>query len=157
MYDDSTHSKARSIREIAATPERVFDAWLDPELLGRWMFGPGVRDEEIIHLHVNPIPGGTFSFLVLRGGVEVDHVGEYLSIARPNHLSFTWGVRQEGPIQFSRILVEFRPGDVGCEMSITHEMHEDWAAYTEQATAAWTHMSAMLAKCLEGDAPSTSG
>lgn len=147
---------AKIMRHIAATPERVFDAWLDPELLGRWMFGPAVRDEEVIRLQVNPVPGGTFSFLVRRENGEIDHVGEYLSISRPNHLSFTWGVRQQGPVQFSRIVVELKPVETGCNMTITHVMHEDWAAFTEQATAAWTHMSAMLAKCLEGDAPPTS-
>ena len=34
--------------------ERVFDAWLDVDLLGRWMFGPAVREEHIVRLGPAP-------------------------------------------------------------------------------------------------------
>jgi uncharacterized protein YndB with AHSA1/START domain len=34
------------VRRFSASPERVFDAWLDPAMVGRFMFGPGLRDEE---------------------------------------------------------------------------------------------------------------
>lgn len=34
--------------------------------------------------------GGRFSFLVLRGGEEIDHVGEYIALERPRRLAFTW-------------------------------------------------------------------
>jgi len=33
---------ARVTRHFTASPERVFDAWLDPHMLGTWMFGPCV-------------------------------------------------------------------------------------------------------------------
>ena len=33
-----------------ASPERVFDAWLDPKLIDGWMFGPSQRDEEVIRV-----------------------------------------------------------------------------------------------------------
>ena len=34
-------------RRFHAPADRVFDAWLNREMLGRWMFGPAIRDEEI--------------------------------------------------------------------------------------------------------------
>ena len=68
-------------RRFNASSQRVFDAWLDPNMLSRWMFGPSVRDEEIVSLSLDPRPGGAFSFVVRRDGREINHVGEYLEIA----------------------------------------------------------------------------
>jgi uncharacterized protein YndB with AHSA1/START domain len=79
-------------REFDASPERVFDAWLNPDLVGRWMIGPALREETVLRIAVDPRAGGRFSFLVLRDGQEIDHVGEYLVLARPHRLVFTWGV-----------------------------------------------------------------
>src|SRR5207244_4104921 len=66
-----------------ASPERVFDAWLDPTLIDGWMFGPSQRDEEVVRISVDPRVGGSFSFLVRRQGEEIDHVGEYIELDRP--------------------------------------------------------------------------
>ena len=46
-------------QRISAPPERVYDAWLDPALLGSWMFGPRFRDEELISIPVDARLGGT--------------------------------------------------------------------------------------------------
>ncbi len=66
----------RVTRRFTASAERVFDAWLDTALLGMWMFGPPLRDEEVLRLTLEPRVGGSFSFLVRRQGQEIDHVGE---------------------------------------------------------------------------------
>ncbi|HEY1036167.1 MAG TPA: SRPBCC family protein [Pseudoxanthomonas sp.] len=85
-----------SVQRVFPVPaERVFDAWLTPRLLGQWMFGPGVRDEKVLRLDVDPRVGGRFSMLVERDGTRIDHVGEYLVIDRPHRLSFTWGIAGE--------------------------------------------------------------
>ena len=53
---------------FTASAERVFDAWLDVAWIGRWMFGPVVRDERIVRLVLEPKVGGKFSFVVNRQG-----------------------------------------------------------------------------------------
>ena len=78
-------------RRFAAPAERVFDAWLEPKLVAQWMFGPSLRDEEIVRIAIDPRVGGLFSFVVRRQGQEIDHVGEYLEIDRPRRLAFTLG------------------------------------------------------------------
>ena len=80
-------------RRFSASAEQVFDAWLDPAMIGQWMFGPKLRDEEIVSLKVDAQVGGRFSFVVRREGKELDHVGKYLEIDRPRRLVFTWGDR----------------------------------------------------------------
>jgi uncharacterized protein YndB with AHSA1/START domain len=74
-------------REIAATAETLFDAWLDPESLGAWM-RPGVRTET--HAETDPREGGDFRIVMVRDGSEILHRGTYREIERPSRLVFTW-------------------------------------------------------------------
>lgn len=136
--------RVRVSRIFDARPERVFDAWLDPEVLGKWMFGPSVREEEIVHLKTDPRVGGTFSFLVRRGGAEIDHVGMYRIIDRPNRLAFTWGVAGDSE-DASLVTVEFRATPSGCALTLSHEMAATWADFAEQAQASWSTMLDALA------------
>jgi len=140
---------AHVTRHIEAAPERIFDAWLDPDLLGQWMFGPNVREEEILHFNVNPMVGGSYSFLVRRGHAESDHIGEYLEIDRPRRLVFTWGVRQDEGTEFSRIIVEVTPSEGGTELRIAQEMTPNWADFVDHAEGAWQRMADALARVLE--------
>lgn len=64
---------------IEATPEVVFDYLVDVEKLLRWM---GVDAE------IDPRPGGSFKLDI--NGRDVA-VGEYVEVARPNRVVFTWG------------------------------------------------------------------
>lgn len=138
--------QAHVTRHFAAAPERVFDAWLNCSMLEQWMFGPAVRDEEIVHLALDPRVGGSFSFMVTRGDEDVDHLGRYLEIVRPRRLVFTWMVADE-PIG-SRVLIDIAADDGGCVLSLTHELHADWAAFVERTEAAWNHMFDVLARVL---------
>lgn len=134
---------ARVTRTFAASAERVFDAWLDPAWLGRWMFGPNVRDERIVRLGLEPRVGGKFSFVVDRQGTEVDHVGEYLEIDRPRRLVFTWATRDSLPAT-STVVIDIVPLDHGCEFTLVHELSPDWAAFKDQAAASWRKMLDVL-------------
>jgi uncharacterized protein YndB with AHSA1/START domain len=140
---------ARVTRHLSAAPERVFDAWLDPAWLSRWMFGPAVRDEEIVRLERDPKPGGAFSFVVRRGGVEIDHVGTYLVIDRPRRLVFTWAVRGASDDAPSRVAIDLTTGaGGGCDLSLTHEMDAKWAEHLERTQAGWTTMVETLDRAL---------
>ena len=138
--------KVTVIHRFNNAPERVFDAWLDTEIIAQWMFGPGVRDEEIVRLTTDPRIGGSFSFLVRRKGEEIDHVGTYLEIERPNRLVFTWGI---GEAEASRVTVEIVRCEAGCELKLTHELHPDWADYADRTKAAWQKMLEALFNRLE--------
>ncbi len=130
-------------RRYATPPTRAFDAWLDPEILGRWMFRTVVPDETIVRLQTDPRVGGAFSFVVLRQGQEIDHVGEYLEFDRPRRLVFTWGIRANLP-ETSRVLIEITPDDGGCELSLTHEIDPKWSDFAPRIQQSWTTMLAAL-------------
>ncbi len=140
--------QVRLTRHFPASPERVFDAWLDPASLGRWMFGPDVRDEEIVRIELDARPGGRFSFFVRRKGLEIDHVGQYVEIDRPRRLVFTWGIRGESDDIPSRVAVDVAPTPGGCELTLTHDMAPEWAAYADRTRSGWTTILAALEKAL---------
>ncbi|UYZ15251.1 SRPBCC domain-containing protein [Brevibacillus sp. WF146] len=142
-----SHVYARVTRRFDASPERVFDAWLNPEMIGRWMFGPAIREEEVVKIAADARVGGTFSFVVRRQGVEIDHIGEYLEIDRPRRLVFTWAVAPD-PIDSSRVMVDIVPQGSGCELTLTHQLAPDWADYRSRTEDAWTKMLDSLAATL---------
>ena len=142
-----TPVQAVVVRRFPHPAERVFDAWLDAESLGRWMFGPNVRDERIVRLTLDARVGGRFSFVVDRHGDEVDHVGEYVEIDRPRRLVFTWATRDSLP-ETSRLTVEIIPRGDSCDLKLTHEMGDDWIEYVGPAAGAWGKMLDTLDRAL---------
>lgn len=143
--------RVRVTHDFPHPPERVFDAWLDPELISRWMFGPELRDEEVQGISVAARVGGSFSFRVLRGGESLDHAGRYLEMERPRRLSFTWGVRQYLP-ESSTVHLDLSPLDTpagpGTRLELTHEMPHDAGDYAEQTRRGWSTMLQLLEKTL---------
>jgi uncharacterized protein YndB with AHSA1/START domain len=137
----------RVTQRFTAPPERVFDAWLDTGMLGRFMFGPSLRDEEIVRLSLDARVGGAFSFVVRRQGQEFDHIGRYLEIDRPRRLVFTWAVAPE-PDDSSRVAIEIVPHGTGCELTLTHAMAPKWADFAERVQSGWSKMLAALAATL---------
>lgn len=132
----------RLSRTLSATRERVFDAWLDPELVARWLFvGP---DSEAPIVQIDPRTGGRFSILDRAVGREdVDHVGEYEAIERPGHLAFTL----ESPRRFpgvARVAVDLADSGGGCEVTVTQTGVA--AAETE---ASWRRALDLLASVVE--------
>src|SRR5687768_12547692 len=75
-------------RLIPAPPRVVFEAWLDPKALQRFMCGgPGVR---VTKVECDPRVGGRFLIVMNVGGQDIEHRGEYLEIERHRRLAFTW-------------------------------------------------------------------
>ncbi len=131
-------------RRFAASAERVFDAWLDPAWISRFMFGAHLRDEQVVSLTNEPRVGGVFHYKVTRGGTLIDHTGTYREIDRPRRLVFTWGVDAEQG-DLSVVTIEIVAAGDGCTLTLTHVMHPDWADYAERTQAGWTKILGDLA------------
>ncbi|WP_252914098.1 SRPBCC domain-containing protein [Aliihoeflea aestuarii] len=129
-------------RRLEASPERVFDAWLDPEMARRWLFT--IPGGEIVVAKSEPKVGGTFTFVDKRADDEIRHVGEYLEIDRPHRLVFTFAVPQFSPA-YDRVTVEITRLDTGCELTLTHEMAADmFDEWGEGSRQGWKTMLAAL-------------
>src|SRR4051812_12229972 len=115
-------------------PEKVFDAWLDPKVAGRFLFAtPG---GEMIRAETDPRVGGRFVFVDRRPEHgDVEHVGEYLEIDRPRRLVFTFAVPQYDPGD-TTVTLDFRPDGDGCVVTLNHAgVLEEWVKQTVQG---WT-------------------
>src|SRR4051812_29565567 len=66
----------RVTRRFDTSPGRVFDAWLDPEKAGQWLFATSTG--RMVRVEIDARVGGSFSFTDRRDDEDVEHVGEYL-------------------------------------------------------------------------------
>jgi uncharacterized protein YndB with AHSA1/START domain len=134
-------------RRFDASPERVFDAWLEPEIARRWIFSD--RDSEIVSAAADARVGGSFSFVRRSRDGDLEHVGEYLEIDRPRRLVFTFAVPAISP-EYDRVTIDIVRLDKGCELTLTSEMTpEIFAEWGEQTREGWTKMLAALADVIE--------
>ena len=111
------------------------------------MFGPVVRNEEIVSILLDPRVDGRFSFVVSRQGRRIDHIGKYLEIGRPERLSFTWGVKQGGGDN-SVVCIDFAAQPDGCKLTLEHSMPSQWKDYVTKVEESWSTMLASLARKL---------
>lgn len=102
-----------------ASPEKVFDAFLDVDVARRFLFATATG--EMIEAEIDPKVGGKYAFTERRPDMgDVRHVGEYLEIDRPRRLVFTFGVPQLDP-RLTTATVEIRPVPGGCELTLTND------------------------------------
>jgi uncharacterized protein YndB with AHSA1/START domain len=129
-------------RTLPASPERVFAAWTDPDWLERWMSPVGHARVE-----ADPRVGGRLRVVMIGEGREIEHLGEYLEVAPPYRLSFTWQSEFTGG-QPSRVTVELAAaGGAGTELTLRHELLPPSAARSH--AGGWGSMLDRLAQHLE--------
>ncbi|MBI3227045.1 MAG: SRPBCC domain-containing protein [Mycolicibacterium cosmeticum] len=112
---------ARVARVMPATPEAVFDEWLDPESLADWMCP---RPDKCVAVTVEPRVGGKVRFDVDHAGTLVIISGQFLDIDRPRLLRFTWANSDwPDPTASSIVAVTFElHGQDETLMSIEHTL-----------------------------------
>jgi uncharacterized protein YndB with AHSA1/START domain len=129
-------------RDIAASAEELFDAWLDPESLAQWMRPPDCAETVA---KVDAAVGGAFEITMHPPAGPVLHTGVYKIIDRPRRLSFTW-VSVHTHHTETLVTVEFRAGKPGTtEVVITHEGLPDKDA-EQKHTWGWTGILQMLSE-----------
>ena len=142
--DDPSRPVVRVARRFSASPERVFDAFLDPAVAGRFLFATDTG--EMVRVNIDARVGGRFVITERRAGEDVEHTGEYLEIDRPRRLVFTFGVLKYDP-RYDRVTIEIAPADDGCELTLTQVM-QDYAAWGPQTQQGWTKIIDHLARVL---------
>src|SRR5690242_19007726 len=102
-------------RQFNYSPERVFDAWLDPAIARKFLFA--TADGEMVRAEVDARVGGKFTFVDRRNGEDVLHTGEYLEIDRPRRLVFTFAVPQYSE-EYATVAVDIIPSGNGCDLTL---------------------------------------
>lgn len=135
-------------RAVAAPPERVFDAWLDPELARRFLFA--TEAGTMLRTEIEPRVGGRWVVVERRGQGDALHTGRYLTIERPRRLVFTFSVGSDEP-DADRIEIDFEPAGAGSQITLTHHMKAEWQAYADRTTAGWSMILEGLEAVLNDD------
>ena len=133
MMADESLVTLRVSHRFAATPERVFDAWLDPDTAGKWLFAAPTG--RMVRVEIDARVGGKFVLVDQRDGEDVEHTGEYLEIDRPHRLVFTFVVPKYSSV-VTRITIDIAPTNAGCDLTLTHDgVLPEWASRGESG---WT-------------------
>jgi uncharacterized protein YndB with AHSA1/START domain len=118
---------------FGAPPEQVFDAWLDPEVAGRWLFATASRP--MTRVEIDARVEGSFCFAEQRDGATIEYSGEYVEIIPHRRLAFTLSMEDHWHVT-TRVMIEISALKTGCELKLVHEdVPSHYADYTE---ARWT-------------------
>jgi uncharacterized protein YndB with AHSA1/START domain len=115
-------------RIIPAPPDKVYRAWLEPELIRRWM-APGSL--EVIRAEVDERVGGHYR--IWHAGAEGEVGGfecELLELVPHERIVLRWGFvgpdRLAGPTYDSQLTVTLREAPDGAtELTLVHERLDD--------------------------------
>lgn len=125
----ATAAAVHVTRELPARRDDVFSAWTQPDLFARWFTPPG---NSSVSAELDVRPGGSYRITLQRTELVTGTsyiVGEYLEVAPPERLVFTFGWEEPPPLAGiealealdSRVTVQFRDRGASTEISITHE------------------------------------
>lgn len=114
---EEARTSVQITRRFDASPERVFDAWLDPEMASKWLF---TTKTSKTNYDLDTRVGGAYTITRRRGGKTYIGIGEYLEIERPRRLVFTFSMPQFAP-DVDRVIVEIVPDGDGCILTLTQE------------------------------------
>ena len=127
---------------------RLFAAWLDPAIAGRWLFATASRP--LAHVEIDARVEGTFRFVDRRDGEITAYTGEYVAIIPPRCLAFTLAMTQP-PQVITRVTVAIAPLKKGCALTLTHEnVPQDHADHVE---GRWTGILYGLGVTLDSASP----
>jgi len=95
-------------RIIAAAPDEVFDAWLDPKVPGNpW----NIADRFLLDPKVDGFFYWTFK--------NIAHYGRFTAVERPNRLQHTWVSPNTLGLE-SNVTVTFEKQEKGTRMTLVH-------------------------------------
>lgn len=112
------HATIRVTHRYGASPMRAFDAWLDPEVAGWWLFA--TASQPMAHVAIDGRVGGSFCLVELQAGEIIRYTGQYIEIVPDRRLVFTLSM-DPYPDVVTRVAVAIAPLAKGCMLKLTHE------------------------------------
>jgi uncharacterized protein YndB with AHSA1/START domain len=128
--------------EIAAPPERVFDAITKREQARQW---GGGKEFEILRWEMDVRPGGKWDFVSRErsgkhpiGLDRFEHHGEFLEVDPPRLLVQTWYANwHPNPSQRTLVRWELTPTKTGTRLKVTHSGLAQLAGTAEGYSQGW--------------------
>ncbi|MEO0383699.1 MAG: SRPBCC domain-containing protein [Pseudomonadota bacterium] len=108
-------------RTINAPQQDVFNAWLNPDMLRKFMMpAPGMSVPKASN---DPKVGGRFDLVMQAGEDQIPHAGTYKEIDPHKRIVFTW----ESPfsVDDGTVTLNFAPKGEGTHVTLTHVRFAD--------------------------------
>lgn len=106
----------RVTSRFRAAPERVFNAWLDPDVARKWLFATASRPMQ--HVRIDARVAGSFHIAERRDGDG--HTGKFVEIVPRRRLVFTLRTEDHPDVR-TRVTVEIAPLKSGSQLTLIHE------------------------------------
>lgn len=134
-------------RVLAASPEKIYRAFLDPDAMARWLPPNGFTGK--VH-HMDARPGGTFkmSFTNFSTGKSISFGGEYLELVPHELLRYTDHFDDPSLPGEIQVTVTLKEVSVGTELIIVQEGIPD-VIPLEAAHLGWQQSLQYLALLVE--------
>lgn len=140
--------------EIAAPPERVFRAIVDPDQALQWGGGDNF---EIILWEMDPRPGGKWTFVSKErsgknppGLDRFEHHGEFLEVDPPRLIVQTWYANwHPDPSHRTVVRWELTPTKTGTRLKVTHSGLAPLAGTAEGYAQGWPGLVQQIKNFLE--------
>lgn len=128
-------------RRIKAPAARLYDAWLDPAMLLRFM--KAGRDVSVKEALTDPRVGGRFSITMQTPEREIPHTGTYLELKPHERMVFTWASPHS--LEDSRVTLTFTPEGDGTLVTLHHIRFRNEGA-REGHREGWSSILAAMAE-----------
>lgn len=140
MTDGKANSESLEVTQIiSAPPERVFDAWTQPDELRKWWGPSGVY---CVAAEIDLQIGGEYRIANQLPDQSVLWIaGEFIVIERPHLLVYTWALEGHDSVA-EHVRVAFNEHELGTSVVVTHTRIAS-PAVREQHEHGWVG-------CLEG-------
>lgn len=130
-----------------ASPERVYKAWTDPQILREFMCVSGnARVDAATDVRV----GGSFRIVMFRDdGEQFIATGTYRELAPNERIVCTWSWEEDDPAlaRETILTLEFAPRGTQTELTLTHENFRD-AQQRDNHAKGWGAMLVELERVL---------
>ena len=145
IEDDKMQDMTMTVRRrINAPAAKVFNAWLDPKIMSRFMMGKAEMTVPVAE--TDPRVGGRFKVVMATPDNEVVHSGEYKEITPHSRLVFTWV--SPFSIEGSTVTLEFDDAGNGqTDVALTQVKFSD-EGKRDGHQQGWTHILGRLAEVL---------
>jgi uncharacterized protein YndB with AHSA1/START domain len=158
MMGNTSTTTLTMTRLFDVSSEKVFDAWLNPEMMRKWFFTMESTNKLAKNeSHV----GGSWEIVDHREGKDYRAVGKYIEVDPPSKLVFTFKMPQFSDTE-DVVTIEIKPLEKGCEMTFTQGIvvpHEEgWTeedlkkaldGYNSQTEQGWGYMFLGLKQLVE--------
>jgi uncharacterized protein YndB with AHSA1/START domain len=135
---------------FAASPERVYDAFLNPAIASKFLFATPTG--RVVRCEIEARVGGKLVIVDERGAEEVAHIGRFVELERPRRIVFTYAVEKYSTDE-SKVTIEIVPLRRGAQLTLTHELKAEHAAFRDQTREGWASILEVAGEILVDGEP----